>query len=171
MVQGAAGDTVAFDELYKEYYVRLFRYLYSRVGNKDDVPDLVQTIFLKALGHVEDWEAVGSPKAYLFTIGRNVLIDYYRKKKEIPASAIEMDTHEWQDESKSVEHLHTQKDEIARGLTEMKESYREVVELRFFAELSYREIAEILDKREDNVRQMCSRAIKSLSGILEKHEG
>ena len=76
------GDSEAFGLLYSKYFVPVFRYIYLRLKNKEEAEDLAQTVFLRVYKSLTRFRDQGKePLAYFFTIARNAIIDYWRKKK------------------------------------------------------------------------------------------
>lgn len=152
------------DQLFEEYYTPLYRFIRARTPNEDEALDITQNVFLKV---VKNGTEITAPRAYLFTIARTTLIDFYRKKKSIPASHIEMDLSTEHDTS--VEHpeaiacTENDHDVLHQRIAELPDIYQEIIQLRFFSELEYAEIAEITGKTEVNIRKIVSRAIKALS--------
>jgi RNA polymerase sigma-70 factor (ECF subfamily) len=76
------GDKEAFASLYTQYFTPLYKYIYFRVPSKATAEDLTQDVFVKAYMALERYSYSGtSPLAYFYTIARNGIIDYRRKKK------------------------------------------------------------------------------------------
>lgn len=155
--------------LYKTHYTPIFRYLFFRLKNREDAEDLAQTVFLKAFKSLDEgsWSDKEST-SYLFTIARNTLIDFFRRKKytpivsdEIISIAVDTDTTDNPMKTRELEEL------VARGVSKMREKEKEAVTLRFIAGIPYEEIAQIMGKREDAIRQLVHRGLKSLKGHLE----
>lgn len=75
------GDKSAFEQLYNEYFAPLNRYIIIRVGDVSEAEDLTQLVFIKFYKNLVNWQDKGyQPSAYLFTIARSVIADYYRSK-------------------------------------------------------------------------------------------
>jgi len=84
MERAKNGDAEAFSRLYEIYFAPVFHYIYLRVKDKETAEDLMQDIFLKIFRSIRNYQKEGiSPLAYFFTVARNRVIDYWRKKKEI----------------------------------------------------------------------------------------
>ena len=76
------GDSQAFALLYEEFFTPVFRYIFSKIGDRNDAEDLTQNVFVLAFGAIKNFEdQQKSPLAYFFTIARNLIIDFWRKKK------------------------------------------------------------------------------------------
>lgn len=158
------GDGEAFGLLYRQYFVPVFRYIYARLKNKEESEDLTQTVFMKVYQAIGRFEWRGkSPLAYFFTVSRNVLIDFYRKKKSISVEDVEEFKIELTKEeiNRRVERCDARQ-MVDMALKELKGFYKEVITLKFLQELSNKEIAEILGKSEASIRQAQCRALKKL---------
>lgn len=166
------GDNEAFSRLYNMYFKPVYRYFYFRLGNKREAEDLSQDVFLKAYSSFENYSYTGkTPLAYLYTIARNLLIDRGRKKRfafvdddmapEIPDDA---DT--------SPERLAKEQDasDLHKKIALLPKEQQEVIILRFINELSTKEIALVIGKKEEAVRQLQSRGLKSLRNIFNENE-
>lgn len=154
----------AFEALYAEAYQPLFRYVFSRIRERDLAEDIVQKAFLSL------WQAVHKDRRsltepYLYTIARNSLIDYYRKKKEIlyaPEDPL------WQGIATPAKSPLAER-EVAEERGTLEETLRalpplegEALRLKFFADRTTREISQILETSEANIRQLQCRGLKRL---------
>ena len=159
------GDHEAFSYLYKAYITPLYRYIYFRTGNKVDAEDLVQDVFLKAYKSFLNYSYSGtSPLAYFYTIARNTVIDFHRKKK-IPVADDEESSMRVVDDKETPDQ-EAMRNESAIALHKqiglLSEDQRDVVTLRFIEGLSTEEISTMLGKTEVAVRQLQSRALRAL---------
>jgi len=166
-----AGNSEAFGSLYKLYYTPIYRYIHYRLKDKDEVPDLVQTVFLKvynALSSIS--ETTKEPLAYFYTVARNTLIDYRRKKKDIYILDDEFAPDVVSEERGADEIFDDTSmfESVRSAMKELSKEQQEVLTLKFIQDLSYKEIAQILGKREDAVRQLQSRGLKILKDTLDK---
>lgn len=158
----------AFTDKYNQYFTRVFAYIYGRVRNVHTTEDLVADVFERAYlkaGSLRNEEAFST---WLFTIARNVIISHGRRygretvvdpdvMKEIaPASA-------------SVESEILMREEVAtvagllRGLPQREQ---DIVALKFDAELSNTQIAEIMELSEANVRVILFRTLRKLRDLM-----
>lgn len=167
--QAQSGDHQAFERLYTEYFTPVYRYLYRRCRNQDDAMDLTQSVFLKLATTNAEYEVrENSLLSYLFTIARNTLIDFSRKESHgIVYDDELLATHDTEEHSTQVMHEHENKDIVMRALSELDEATREIMEMRFVEGLKSHEIATIIGKSEESVRQIQSRALKKLRQIFE----
>ncbi len=168
-----AGDQHAFSLLYHEYYTPIYRYIYFRVKNREEAEDLVQTVFLKVYATLPSMQGdTISPRAFFFTVARNSIIDFYRKQSYRRHSGEEAyaDT---PDEAPQPNERAEQNEEAAWLKTvveRLPKDQSEVIINKFMNNLETKEIAELMGKREDAIRQIQSRAIKALRKILEEEK-
>lgn len=168
-----AGNKDAFGTLYSLCYTPLFRYIYFRIGAnasmKPVAEDLTADTFVKAFSALDKMKTTsGSPMIYFYTIARNTVIDYQRKKKDdrLPEDA-SMDDFEDDDATAlDVALLREKQELIAGALEQISPDQREILILRFFQDLSTEEIMEITGKTADAVRQLQSRGLKALRLLL-----
>jgi len=159
------GDNEAFGRFYELYFVPIFRYIYFRVKSKVEAEDLTQEVFLKAYRAIENFEDKNkSPLAYFFTIARNTVIDYWRKKKELVVNKDET-FEKISDKNSDPLKLTEQKeirDFVKQAIEDLTQDQQEVIILKFINERTNQEIANLLNKSEEAVRQLQCRALKVL---------
>jgi RNA polymerase sigma-70 factor (ECF subfamily) len=163
------GDTLAFEEIYKKLFIPLYRYTNSRLDDKDLVDDICQQVFLKFYQSLSTYEPEKSPLAYLFTIAKHLLINHKAKKKSISFDESLFET--TPDDSPDLEStLDTSRlaSKINEYLPSLTHDEQEVIRLYFYAELSYKEISDILEKEEVYLRKIKERALKKLR-LLTQH--
>lgn len=172
LVQKAkGGDSAAFDDLYRQFMTPIFRFVFIRVRNRADAEDLTQTVFVKAwnaLPRFDDREE--RFLAWLYTIARNSIIDHWKKKKDIvfdETNSIFTQFKSDEDPSKDVDRMFTQ-DQIQQLLDEIDIKHSEILYLKFIEQLENKEIAELLGKKENAIRQMQCRALKAVRKHMYK---
>ncbi len=162
----STGDTsqrIAIASLYGDYYDKIVRYIFIRISNRSEAENLGGEVFLRALRSLGSYR--GSKlqmPAWLFSIARNLVIDYQRKTNK--QKYVSIDEVEIAD-SYSVEQAVETKSEVARlskALKQVTPAQREVIGLRFFAGMSSAETGEILGKSGGAVREMQRAAIETL---------
>jgi RNA polymerase sigma-70 factor (ECF subfamily) len=166
LVRAARNDPVAFGILYQRYLPRIYRYLRARSGSDEDAADLAQQVFLRALDAIPNYHERGLPfAAWLFRIARNLVIDGQRARRitTVDLHAVEHLTHAPGNHTPEVIYLHEEElTQLRSLLASLEPSKRELLELRFAAELSTREIAAVVGKREAAVRKQISRTLHTL---------
>jgi len=169
--QAKAGDKESFAIIYEQFYTPIFRYLYGRTGDKELSQDLTQDVFLKGLKSISSFAITNkNPLTYFYTIARNSLIDYWRRDfpellnedqlVSLPDLSVQADKLSLERESREL---------IELGLSALTPAQREVLTLKYLNELSTREIAELLGKSEEAIRQSLVRALRAMSQKLEKY--
>jgi len=154
-------------KLYEEYYNRVARYVYVRIGNKDEAEDIASEVFLKALDSLKTYQERGLPmQAWIFRIAHNLVVDHLRKavrRKFVPIEKAEI-----RDETDPVITAENNFEmmRVNRAMQKLTEEQREVVRLRFFGELTSREVGAVMDKSDGAVREMQRAALEKLRHLL-----
>ncbi len=162
------GEASAFGLLYDKYQPQIYRFVYLKVGHREEAEDLTHQIFLKAWQKIDKYEHRGFPfSSWLYQISRNQIIDLYRTQKKTSdlEDIVELGENDAQLEKIDVK-LETER--VQKAISLLKDEYQDVIIMRFVEELSYEEMSEILDKPQTTVRVLQHRAIKQLKDILEK---
>ena len=169
LVQEAkAGNHSSFAKLYESFFTPVYRYVFSRIHDKDRSDDIVQMVFIKWWGALPKYELRISPLQYLFVIARRLLIDNYGKAQfsSLDEEKIldAVDETPLQDENLDIK-ITTEK--VVSQFKHLSELHQEVLSLHFFAELSTEEIAQLLNKKEPAIRQIKHRALVLLRDITK----
>jgi RNA polymerase sigma factor (sigma-70 family) len=182
--RAAAGDGDAFAELYERHESRAFNLCYRILGSRDDAADATQEAFvgvLRRLPGLADRDLVFG--SYLLTSARNACYDLIERHKrtqpsdEIPESATPMgggvggggvgfDPGDPEDDPERNVLLEARTEEVRIANLTLPERQREVLALRELEELSYDEIAELMDMNRNSVAQLISRARINLRDAL-----
>ncbi len=166
-----SGDKTAFAEIYETHLTPVYRYCFVRLGNREEAEDVTQETFVKAYEAIARFEATrDSFLPYLFTVARNLLINRGKKKRPDTFPSEDIDRQAGTEDTAWFTEQEERKKTIRGALDVLSESEREIIELRFFAERSYAEIAELCEKREDAVRQHVARAMKKMREHLSGNE-
>lgn len=169
VTKATGGNAGAFGELYDIYVAQIYRYIYYRVGSTVDAEDLAQQVFVRA------WDAIGKYRkkstpfiAWLMTISRNLVIDFYRARKD--NVSLDGDYEFASHDAGPVElaEKESERREITRSINKLSEEQRQIVLMRFIESYSYEEIASVLKKNESTVRVILHRALKKLRIIMEQ---
>lgn len=158
-----------FTHYYEEHKNAIFNYILYRVSfNRDTAEDLTSEIFLKAFEAFERYDRNRPFKTWIFTIAHNHLVNFYAGRKEILPleEAVEVVK---EGETPIGEDI-DQKDTLGKILhlvTELPESQRDLIIMRYVNDLGNGEIAKILNKEEGAIRTALSRAIASLRNAYQ----
>ena len=160
-----------FAELYEYYLPKVFRYISYQVGDMDLAEDLTSAVFEKALTRFDGYRSDKSAfSTWLMSVARNTVIDHYRVKSRKITISIE-ETFEPASEEISPEEKVIRRDELQRLETYLRglpQQEREIISLKFGAELTNRQIAKILGLSESNTGTKLYRAICKLRGKFEE---
>ena len=153
--------------LYEEYYDKIARYAYVRIGDRAEAEDIAADVFLKALESLKSYKERGVPmQAWLFRIAHNLVIDYFRKKqkrKTVPIDDVEI---EGGINPAMVVERNIDFEQVAKAMEQLTQEQREVLGLRFFGGLSSKEAGQLLNKSDGAVREMQRAAIEKLRNLL-----
>lgn len=164
------GDKEAFGEVYTQLFTPLYRYTMSKCHDTDLCKDICQQTFLKFYEALPSYEPDKSPLAYLFTIAKRLLINHQEKHKAAPFDDFFLETYIDTSSVDAIEESHIKllAESINSYLPSLTSDEQEVIRLYFYAELSYKEIADVLEKEEAYLRKIKERALKKLR-ILTSH--
>ena len=180
--QAISGDQKAYASLMERYRDSIYFLLLKMVNNKDDADDLTIEAFGKAFKNLKQYTPNFAFSTWLFKIASNNCIDFIRRKKK---RTLSIDRRQENDDGmETTIHLKSdmldpeekfvkkQKIKLLHEIVKkLKPRYRELVELRYFKELSYEEIAEQLEIPLGTVKAQLFRAREFLQGILKNLEG
>jgi RNA polymerase sigma-70 factor (ECF subfamily) len=157
-----AGDLTAFDELYQTYLEPIYAYIHRRISHRETAEDLTSTTFLKALERIRTYNPDrGNFSAWIYSIARNTLTDHYRTKRESTDIDAILDLASEDDTTAGVRHF-VERDKLRAALESLDPVKREIVLLRVWEGLAYKDIADIVGKSEGNCKVLFSRAVDAL---------
>ena len=157
--------------LYEEYYDKIARYIYTRIGDKSEAEDLASEVFLKALKSIKTYRDTGPPmQAWLFKIAHNLVVDHLRKVSRI--KTVPIDTVEIIDDNDPVDAAEKkiEMEKVGEAMVQLTKEQREVLRLRFFGGLTSREAAGVLNKSDGAVREMQRAAMERLRQLLDANK-
>ena len=146
-----------FDAVYVEYVDAIYRFLYRRLGNREDAEDLTSEVFVKASRELDMTRSQASIASWLFTVARNQLADHWRRHYRLGA-LLPFDDELAQSADEDLPEGNGEK-QIELVLAALPDRYRTVLELRFLRRLSTRETAELMGVNPDNVKVIQHRAL------------
>lgn len=169
IAQAQAGDTAAFSEIYARYAGPILRYLYARLREPESAQDLTQEVFLRVIKGIAAFEYRGEKSfmGWLYTIAANVLIGQIRRKQ--PLSTPLDDRMELVDPH-GHEAVTTLFDRMVlrQAIDQLTEDQQQVLMLKFFADMTNNEIAQVLGRSEGAIKALQHRALAALSQILQR---
>ncbi len=158
-----------FLNLYRRHVTSVYSYIYSRIRNRADAEDLTEQVFTEALEGMERYEEPGKPAAWLFTIAHRRVVDHYRSRHEhipfdealdSPLDGLSPEGHLLRRE---------QLEQLSRLVVTLDEEQQELLQLRFVAGLTYREIGEVLGSSGGAVKIAIYRLLDRLRALWPAH--
>jgi RNA polymerase sigma-70 factor (ECF subfamily) len=169
-IRASRNDPTAFTYLYRLYFSQVFTFINFRVASREDAEDLANTVFEKALGAIDRYRPKPAQfSTWLYTIAKNCIIDHYRKRRlpvDDEAEASVLPALDPYCDPETVVLRDERKRTLREALCELTAEQREVMECRFFFELSIQETAEIMGKTEGAVKALQFRGLDSLHRLL-----
>jgi len=163
-------DPVALGRIYDQYSVKIYNYIYHRIGDAHVAEDLTAEVFLKMLEAVKasaGWRI--SLSGWLYRIAHNLVVDYFRRKPRREGLPLDEQLMAAQDDSAHLERVLAQQ-RLRAAIRRLTEDQQQVIILKFVEEMSNAEVAEILGKTEGAVKALQHRALAALRRILQGEE-
>lgn len=160
------GDSQAFNELIERYSNRCYAYFYRLTGRADLSDELLSDLFLRLIRKIGSFKS-GSFEKWLFTVASNIFRDYlrrnYRQKRLITEKAelLQREQSDTKAEPEIFDKLH-----IALGKLDVET--RELLILRYFSQLSFKELADMRSEPVGTTLSKVHRGTKKLRSIMEK---
>jgi len=140
-----------------------------RVGNEAGAEDLAQQVFLKAWQAIGKYKKMASPfVAWLMTISHNLVIDFFRTKKDWAYIETEVLADDSAPSPERTAEASIEQQRLRRAILQLDSDEQQVVMLRFIEGFEFAEIASLLKKKEGNIRVILHRALVKLRNILDK---
>ena len=164
LIEEAKKNTKAYEKLYRKYLKKVYTYFWYRVGRDHEAAeDLTQETFLRAFKHRARFEYQGySYFAYLSRIAHNLLVNYYRKVKEVPLSVFGENSEKL---IQTTEDIDRRCDcmMLWKAMQDLATHEQNVLILYYWDGLATREIAGVTGKSENAIRLILSRSRKTLA--------
>ena len=156
------------EQLTEKYSKSLLRYLCAHCHIREDAEDLLQDVLVSVYEHCEEFDPERcNEEAWLYIIAKRKLVSYYRRFRQSDSiDAMEDYQLPGENSMEQAVNLMACRQSVAKALAVLDERSREIVVLKYFDELSYREIAEKLGLTEGNARVICSRALNRMQAAL-----
>jgi RNA polymerase sigma-70 factor (ECF subfamily) len=156
------GDLEQFSFLYDKYIRKIYDFVYYKTNHRESAEDIVSLVFLKAIEKINTFKSdKGTFQAWLYQIARNTVIDHYRTKKQ----ADNIDDYWSLADNTDIERDTEAKfklEQVDEYLKKLKPRQREIIIMRVWQEMSYKEIAETFSQSEASCKMSFSRAISRL---------
>lgn len=155
-----------FLRTYDAYGDDIYRFCAVKVSNAELAQDLTQEVFMRYWQAVRDGKDLRNERAYLYTLARNLVIDWYRKKKESSLDQLTEQGIDFANDSHLAIEQGAQVNEILAVVNRLDDAARDVLVLRFVEGLTPREIAEITGESANAISVRINRAIKKVQTYI-----
>ncbi len=168
----AKGDEAAFAALYRLLEARVYRFILSKLNDSFEASDILNEVFLEVWRSANRYQGRSKPTTWIFGIAYHKVMDRYRKQKPevLTDPALLEQADEGADQAATLSALEEGK-HLRHCLDELKPAQRAVMELAFFEDLPYREIAEIVGSPEGTVKTRIFHAKEALRRCLSLRMG
>ncbi len=162
-VQAAQRDPARFRPLYNRYYEPIFRFIFRRTNQEELTADICSQVFLKALQRINSYSYKGVPfSAWLYRIASNEVAQHYRATQK--NRVVSMEESSFTDMIDELDEQDTEglRQQLLATLDTLKEGDLQLIELRFFEQRSFREVAEITGITENNAKVRTYRILERM---------
>lgn len=166
-----------FEKIYIETRQSLFWYVRKKVNNLEIAQDITSEVYLKLFNNKEviNKRDLNGVKAWLYTVARNLVIDFYRKKQyKVEKTDIEEEIFELiaseETDNLALEIQDEKKKILIAAMMTISSEEREIINLRYNDELGFSQIAKIIGKEEGAVKMCLYRALEKIKKIAKYEE-
>lgn len=172
------GDADAFEQLLLEHQKNVYNLCYRMAGNPDDAMDLSQETFLRAWRCLDQYQFASAFSTWLYRLCSNICIDFLRKRRRQQTVPLTFEDADGEEQTYAVPdaqplpeeqvELKLTREILQAAMTQLLPEHRAVLQLRVVNEMSYEQIADVLDIQIGTVKSRLSRARNQLKKILER---
>lgn len=160
------GNARAFANLYNKHVKEIQRFILFKISNKEVAEELTHSVFSKTLDYLLQGNEIKNLRAFLYQSARHLIVDFYRKKNLEVSLEEALNIPSFSNHQQKVDQ-ELEIEKIKKYLSFLKPEHQEIILLRFFEGLPFKEIAQIVNQTEANVRAIASRGIKKLKERLK----
>lgn len=171
LTKAAEGNSQAISELYELHISSVYRFVYYKVGNKEDAEDVTQDVMVAAFDGLHNFRGEASFRNWCYEIAKRKIADMWREKYKMPTVDIEAvlgihTTIETAEEAEEMQaHDEFKMQQVEQVLGKLKENYRRVLEYRFLKNYSIKETAAAMDISVSNAKVLQHRALKKAAQL------
>lgn len=155
-----------FLQIYDTYADDIFRFCSLKVSSKELAQDLTQEVFMRFWQALREGTVMRSERALLYTMARNLVIDWYRKKKESSLDVLTEQGTEFSGDDASDVMRDAEMKEALAAVAELDDASREVLLMRYVEGLSPKEIAQLTGETANVVSVRLNRAMKKVRTLM-----
>ena len=172
------GDADAFEQLLLEHQKNVYNLCYRMAGDPDDAMDLSQETFLRAWRCLDQYQFASAFSTWLYRLCSNICIDFLRRRRRQQTVPLTCEDADGEEQTYAVPdpaplpeeqvELKLTRETLAAAMAQLLPEHRAVLQLRVVNEMSYEQIADVLDIQIGTVKSRLSRARNQLKKILER---
>lgn len=163
------GDVDAFGQLYDFYLTPIYSFILFQVSSVEEAEDLTEIVFMKAFENLPAFrttKVMENFRAWIYRIARNLVIDHYRTKKQTVPLDPEFPIASSEPPLGADLQLQEEYEQTMSMIQTLEDPFRQVLIMRFVQDMSYREIADVLEIKENYVRVLQFRGIKKIRALM-----
>jgi RNA polymerase sigma-70 factor (ECF subfamily) len=165
------GEPAVIGALYERFHLNVFRYLYYRLGDQYVAEDLTSEVFIRMIRSLSAYQPQNVTfQAWLFQIARNLAIDHYRKMGVRDEVKLNDDQAPHGEDVDAAVDRKLTSDRLQRALAKLTDDQRDVIVMRFVADMPIAQVAQSLHKSVDSIKGLQRRALIALREILTEWE-
>lgn len=154
-----------FSSVYEAHVGRVYGFVFSQVGNREEAEDLTSQVFLKVYNSLSRFEGRGSLEGWLFQIARVTVNDHWREKYKLPASPMPDGMDIMQSEIPRDFNRSDRDERVQQIMDALPQNYRDVLFYRFLQRYSVKETAAAMRLTETNVKVLQFRALRKAAQL------
>ncbi|GAA0488531.1 RNA polymerase sigma factor [Salinibacillus aidingensis] len=160
------------EELYKDIYPNIYAFFYVKTSNRQVAEDLTQEVFFQAMKNAHTFSKESTVQTWLFAIAKNRLKNFYRSKTYQDHLLKKLPREEWDTDTPEARLIEKEaQNSLIEAIHQLEELPKEIVTLRVYGELSFKEIAALVDKSENYTRIIFHRAKLKIKKELDDNYG
>jgi len=154
-----------FAAVYEAHVGRIYGFIFSQVGNREEAEDLTSQVFLKVYNSISRFEGRGSLEGWLFQIARVTVNDHWREKYKLPASPMPLGQELAANQPPADFNRADRDARVRQILDDLPPNYRDVLSYRFLQRYSVKETAAVMQLTETNVKVLQFRALRKAAQL------
>lgn len=159
-----------YREIVRRYQKKLFSYLYRLVGNKEEVEDILQNVFVKTYRNLKKFDTRKKFSSWIYRISHNEAVNFLKRRsrkhfvswEDLLTGEVKMEARSEEDSPFDAWIRKESKAEVRAAIAKLLPRYREVLRLRYFSDKSYAEIGKLIKKPVNTVGTLINRAKKKM---------
>ena len=160
-----------FMDAYEKYADPIFRHIAFRVWDRELAKEMTQDVFMKTWDYLAKGKTIDEPRAFLYRVAHNAIVDAFRKRRESTSlDMLEDSGFDVSDGREGAQELFLDGEIAVAHLEKLSDGHREVLVMKFIDDMTISEIARLLEESENTVSVRIHRALKKMKDIIGNYE-